>query len=539
MDKTIDNLTRSMQTKQVKRALIQADLFNSDLSMKQIAIKHKVSTCTVHRWKHRSNIMNKKKTRQTKYKQEHIDYIVNRAEGKYTGIDKASSRVIASELAVKYGNQKTKKGKKFSLSYETVNNILNKFISKPRRARKTFKLTADNMGQRRSFYDYIMDRDDSGTYPILKGREIFFTDESRFLLDCPLNPQTNRIRFSKENLEKLKKGDPTITEKLHKPIPKYTTGFMVAGGLSYYGPGELIFCVGTMDTNCYLRTLEHYKNDVLRLNPDLYFQQDNATCHTSKLSTDYIKNNFKNHLKLWPANSPDLSPIEDLWAILKEKLYEKPHKDLKELQTHLLNLWNKIPISLCRKLIDSFDKKISQVGEGERFNRLAFKQKKKKLTRMVWKRRWIPNSIDEPTRIVLSNKTLLKTKEKATKLLEAQLSRQSKIWKERIKNNYSTTILNRLRTSSAKRYRVTLKKYQEEEEAFVLKKNQIAQKIVELKALTCNEWYESQKDDLKRKMIKFSSLSTKALNDESTLAATELSVADLDDITINESEEED
>ncbi|MCH7536048.1 MAG: hypothetical protein IH948_09990, partial [Bacteroidetes bacterium] len=72
-----------------------------------------------------------------------------------------------------------------------------------------------------------------------------------------------------------------------------------------------------------------------------------------------------------------------LWGILKEKLYEREHANLEELKEHLIHLWNRIPISLCRKLIDSFNKKIDQVGErhGKRFNRLQFKQKKKKLER--------------------------------------------------------------------------------------------------------------------------------------------------------------
>ena len=75
-----------------------------------------------------------------------------------------------------------------------------------------------------------------------------------FFLDTPLNPQTNQIRFNQEDLAKLKSGEE-LYEKLHVPQPKYTTGFMVAGGMSYYGIGKLIFCVGTMNTNCYFKLL--------------------------------------------------------------------------------------------------------------------------------------------------------------------------------------------------------------------------------------------------------------------------------------------
>ena len=52
----------------------------------------------------------------------------------------------------------------------------------------------------------------------------------------------------------------------------------------------------------YLQTFEFFKEDIERLGNDLFFEQDNATSHTSNQCLRYIKDNFKNHLEFWSKN---------------------------------------------------------------------------------------------------------------------------------------------------------------------------------------------------------------------------------------------
>ena len=62
------------------------------------------------------------------------------------------------------------------------------------------------------------------------------------------------------------------------------------------------------------------------------FIQDGAPCHRSKLVSDLLK---KKNIKTldWPDNNPDLNPIDNLWAILKDKVADAHPTSSKDLET--------------------------------------------------------------------------------------------------------------------------------------------------------------------------------------------------------------
>ena len=97
-----------------------------------------------------------------------------------------------------------------------------------------------------------------------------------------------------------------------------------------------------------------------------YFQQDNDPKHTSKKAEQWFSDNNIIPIK-WPAQSPDLNPIEHLWQYLKAKLqqYDTPPKGVHELWDRVVKEWTEIPLETCQKLIESMPRRIQIVLEAK------------------------------------------------------------------------------------------------------------------------------------------------------------------------------
>ena len=63
----------------------------------------------------------------------------------------------------------------------------------------------------------------------------------------------------------------------------------------------------------------------------------------------------------WPSQSPDLNPIEHLWAHMKRKLKNLKPKNIRELKEMLIMIWNEITPDITAKLVDSMPRRVEAV----------------------------------------------------------------------------------------------------------------------------------------------------------------------------------
>ena len=100
---------------------------------------------------------------------------------------------------------------------------------------------------------------------------------------------------------------------------------------------------GRMNHFDYMDVLD--EADIDFLPAEIKFQQDNAPIYKANDVMIWLENNKVNVLGEWPPYSPDLSPIENIWLIIKLRMARNTRKPFLNLVYSYINMYQLFTIS--------------------------------------------------------------------------------------------------------------------------------------------------------------------------------------------------
>ncbi len=170
---------------------------------------------------------------------------------------------------------------------------------------------------------------ENNNWTVAQRSKVLFTDENKF---C--------ISFGNQGPRVWRKSGEA-QNPCCKSCVKFPQSVMVWAAMSFTGVGPLCFLKSTVNTAVYQEILEHFmlpSADKLYVDADFIFQQDLAPAHTAKGTKSWFNDHGVTVLD-WPANSPDLNPIENIWGIIKRKMRDTRPNNADNLKAAIKATW--------------------------------------------------------------------------------------------------------------------------------------------------------------------------------------------------------
>lgn len=261
------------------------------------------------------------------------------------------------------------------VSVRTIQNRLNEMGLLARRPAKKPLLTSKMKKTRHSWAKERLN------WSVQDWSNVVFSDESKFNLIGPDGKQTVRRR----------KGERYSEECIAHTV-KHSPYVMVWGCITAIGVGSLIMLEGTVNAMQYKKIILDGVVPSMEMmtakTPKPIFQDDSAPCHRAKSVSNskfffHIFGCFENlmilHFKfppqiktlkeelgieslIWPGNSPDLNPIENVWALMGKKIQAKRPKTMQHLKSIIEEVWfNEIDDNYLGNLYASMPNRVQDV----------------------------------------------------------------------------------------------------------------------------------------------------------------------------------
>lgn len=223
-----------------------------------------------------------------------------------------------------------------SLSYTTINMIRNQLHFQFKTPRRRSFLTPIHIQNRLTFCNGQLNGQ------IDWSNSVIFSDESRFCI----HDDSRRVW--------IKRG--VYNEGTFVNEQKYNQGIMVWGAIGKGWRSPLVLVKGKLNSQGYMDLLAENEIfgslDKFYGPQNYYFEQDGAPSHRAKKTLNWLNNQNVQVIQNWPANSPDLTCIEQVWAILENRIQKYSIKSLKSLYDALQIEWFSIPTEKLNGLIN-------------------------------------------------------------------------------------------------------------------------------------------------------------------------------------------
>lgn len=133
------------------------------------------------------------------------------------------------------------------------------------------------------------------------------------------------------------------------------------------GPGEIAVIEERMTAEQYRAIMEEVMLPSVRamLIPPpqpIYIVMDNSPVHNAHTVNKWFQEHPEVTRISWPARSPDLNPIENLWAEITKKWDHNMVRNKETLITHSTTIWESLRgKDLCQNLVASIPRRLENV----------------------------------------------------------------------------------------------------------------------------------------------------------------------------------
>lgn len=119
--------------------------------------------------------------------------------------------------------------------------------------------------------------------------------------------------------------------------------------------------VTRLNGDFYIQKILKHKDVYKKLKEkDIVFMQDGATAHNCGKTKEFLRAHKIQFIDDWPSHSPDMNPIEQLWAELNRRISERQRtvpSSVEELRRMAEEEWEAIPMDVVNNFVLSFHAK--------------------------------------------------------------------------------------------------------------------------------------------------------------------------------------